>query len=113
MPLTAEQTCITIVALALGMVLTRFLPFILFPDSKEPPTLILYLGRVLPPTMMGLLVVYCFKSTSVLSAPYAVPELISVACIIVLHLWKRNVLLSIGAGTGLYMLLMQGVIYTH
>ncbi len=110
MPLTAEQTCITIVALALGMMVTRFVPFLLFPDSKEPPALILYLGRVLPPAMMGLLVVYCFKSTTVLSAPYAVPELISVACIIALHLWRRNVLLSTGVGTVLYMLLVQGFI---
>lgn len=109
MQLGAEDTILTILALALGNALTRFLPFVVFSDSKDLPPLMLYLGRVLPPAMMALLVVYCFKSVPILTKPHAMPELIAVAAIIIIHLWRRNVLLSIGVGTGLYMILVQGV----
>ena len=71
------------------------------------PKLITYLGRTLPAAMMGLLVVYCLRNFSVASAPHGLPELISIAVITALHLWKRNVLLSIGVGTALYMVLVQ------
>ncbi|MFI3272690.1 MAG: AzlD domain-containing protein [Pseudomonadota bacterium] len=111
MPLSPQESTLillTVLALALGNALTRFLPFLLFSDNKELPPLMLYLGRVLPPAMMALLVVYCFKSTPVVSPPHAVPELIAVAAIILIHAWRRNVLLSIGVGTALYMLLVQG-----
>lgn len=112
MPLSPENTTLiglTILALALGNALTRFLPFVVFSDAKELPPLMLYLGRVLPPAMMALLVVYCFKNVPILTAPHALPELIAVAAIIVIHTWRRNVLLSIGVGTALYMALVQGI----
>lgn len=111
MSLSPEETILTILALALGNALTRFLPFLIFSDNKELPLIVLYLGRVLPPAMMALLVVYCFKSTLVFTPPHAMPELIAVTFIILIHTWRRNVLLSIGAGTGLYMLLVQGVFF--
>ncbi len=79
-------------------------------DVYEPCLfLVRYLGRVLPPAVMGMLVVYCLRGIDVLHMPYGLPELIAVAAVILLHVWKRNNLLSIGAGTVLYMFLVQVV----
>lgn len=107
MHLTPLQTVMIILAVALGTIVTRFVPFLLFPDSKKPPKVIVYLGKVLPAAMMGLLVVYCFKNVSLVNSPHGIPELIAVAAIVVLHRWKNNVLLSIGGGTAVYMALVQ------
>lgn len=107
MYLTAAQTLIMIGAITLGMMVTRFTPFLLFPDSKKPPEIVSYLGHVLPSAMMGLLVVYCLKNVSILSAPHGIPELISIVVILLLHKWKSNTLLSIGGGTAVYMALVQ------
>ncbi len=85
----------------------RFLPFILFPAGKETPRYIAYLGRVLPYAVMGMLVIYCLKNISFAASPFGVPELLAVALVAGLHLWKRNTLVSIGAGTVCYMLLVQ------
>ena len=109
MTLTTGQALAIVGAVTLGTIITRFLPFLLFPDSRPVPKLITYLGRTLPAAMMGLLVVYCLRNFSVASAPHGLPELISIAVITALHLWKRNVLLSIGVGTALYMVLVQVV----
>jgi len=109
MQLTPVQVILTVLAVALGAMMTRFPPFILFPEGKQPPEVITYLGNVLPPVMMGLLVVYCLKSVPVLTSPHGLPELISIAFIVVIHLWRKNVLLSIGCGTALYMFLVQAV----
>jgi len=109
MQLTAAQTMITILAVALGAMATRFTPFLLFPEKKEPPKFVAYLGKALPPAMMGLLVVYCLKGVSVINKPHGIPELIAIAVIVALHIWKKNVLLSIGVGTVLYMVLVQAV----
>jgi branched-subunit amino acid transport protein AzlD len=105
------QIIIFILAVALGTMATRFAPFILFPEHKEPPKIIMYLSRVLPPAMIGLLVVYCLKSVSFISSPYGIPEIISVAVIIVLHKWKHNALLSIVGGTVCYMFIVQNVVF--
>lgn len=107
MYLTPVQTIVMILAVTVGTQLTRWLPFWLFPENKEPPEIVTYLGRVLPAATMGLLVVYCLKSVSWLSAPHGAPELLSVAAVILLHRWKGNVLLSIAGGTALYMVLVQ------
>lgn len=107
--LTPMQTLITILAIALGTAITRFMPFILFPEHKELPPVIVYLGKVLPPAMIGLLVVYCLKNVSVFAYPYGLPEGISILLITLLHRWKGHVLLSIGGGTLLYMFLVQVV----
>lgn len=109
MYLTPVQTIFTIGAVALGSIVTRFLPFLLFPEHKQVPAGITYLGKVLPPAMMGLLVVYCFKNVSFLTSPFGFPELAAVVGIVFLHRWKGNVLLSIGGGTALYMFLVQVV----
>ena len=109
MTLTPLETLGVILAVAAGTQLTRWLPFWLFPENRRPPAAVTYLGRVLPAAMMGLLVVYCLRGVDFLSAPYGAPELLSVALVAALHLWKGNVLLSIGGGTVLYMILVQQV----
>ena len=88
---------------------TRFLPFLIFGNGKETPQIIVYLGKVLPYAIMGMLVVYCMKDVSVTEAPHGLPELIACAAVAVLHIWKRNTLLSIAVGTIGYMLLVQFV----
>lgn len=94
---------------SLGTILTRVLPFIMFPESKKIPKYIKYLSNVLPYTIIGMLVVYCLKDISFSVHPYAIPEVISIAAITVLHLWKKNTLLSIGIGSALYIILVQFV----
>lgn len=105
--LTPQQTILTILAVAAGAILCRFLPFVLFPEKKALPKSILYFGRVLPPAILALLVVSCFKNTPILESPHGIPELIAAAVVCGLHLWKRKTLLSVFAGTGVYMLLVQ------
>jgi Predicted branched-chain amino acid permeases (azaleucine resistance) len=107
MRLTNIQTFLMILSIALGTMITRFLPFILFPQHKQPPKFITYLSKVLPPAMMGLLVVYCLKGISIVNQPHGLPEFIAIAVIVLLHKWKNNVLLSIGGGTVVYMVLVQ------
>ena len=109
MYLTPVQTLLMILAVAAGTQLTRWLPFWLFPEKKEPPAVITYLGRVLPAATMGLLVVYCLKGVAWLRAPYGAPELIAIAVVVLLHRWRGNVLVSIAGGTALYMVLVQAV----
>ena len=92
---------------ALVTAFLRFLPFFVFSGKRKTPEIILYLGRVLPFAIMGMLVVYCLKNVSFTSAPFALPEIIACACVVALHLLKRNTLLSIGGGTVIYMLLVQ------
>ena len=96
-----------IAIMSLGTVLLRFLPFLVF-RKKTPPS-IAYLGRVLPSAIIGMLVIYCLKDVKPASAPHGVPELIAGVCVAGLQAWKRNSLLSILAGTVLYMLLIQTV----
>lgn len=109
MHLAPIETFIIIGCVALGTMVTRFLPFIIFPDHKEVPDYIAYLGKVLPYAVIGLLVIYCLKDISVTSMPFGLPELIGVGGTVLLHLWKRNTLLSIGGGTFLYMIIVQYV----
>lgn len=92
---------------ALGTILTRALPFLLFPENKEIPNYMKYLADILPYTIIGMLVVYCLKDISFRSFPHAIPEAISIAVITILHIWKKNTLLSIGGGALLYMILVQ------
>jgi branched-subunit amino acid transport protein AzlD len=96
-----------IAVVALITLCTRALPFLLFRDTANIPPFVTFLGKVLPYAIMGMLIVYCLKSVSVLTYPYGIPELVSIAAVVLLHRWKRNTLLSVGAGTVLYMLLVQ------
>lgn len=85
----------------------RFLPFLIFGENRKTPPLITYLGQVLPYAIMGMLVVYCLKDVTLTASPFGIPEVIGCAVAALLHIWKRNALLSIGAGTVCYMLLVQ------
>lgn len=96
-----------IVVVSLVTILIRFLPFVIFHNDNKIPKSLEYLGSVLPGAIMGMLVIYCFKSTTVTVWPFALPELISTVVIAGLYLWKRNTLLSIGIGTVLYMFCVQ------
>ena len=107
--MTLLERIITILVIVLGTMLTRFLPFLLFPVGKPTPKAIQYLGNVLPGAVFGLLVVYCLKNVIFLTGSHGIPEFISIALVVVLHLWKRQMLLSITGGTVCYMLLVQFV----
>ncbi len=98
-----------VAAMVAGTLLTRFLPFLLFPAGKETPKFLDYLGKTLSYATMGLLVVYCLRGIRPTIAPHGLPELLAVAAVVVLHRWKENSLLSIGAGTVFYMFLVQMV----
>lgn len=105
--MTLQQQIITIAMVVLGTMLTRFLPFLLFPAGKPTPKYIRYLGDVLPSAVFGLLVVYCLKNVSILTGSHGLPELIAIAVVVALHRWKGQMLLSIAGGTVCYMLLVQ------
>ena len=99
------RAAVLVAVMALVTMLTRFLHFLVF--RKETPPYITYLGKVLPPAIIGMLVIYCLKDISLIQAPHGLPELIAVACVVGLQAWKRNSLVSILAGTLIYMALVQ------
>ena len=109
MPLSAGMSFLIIVLVALTTFATRVTPFLIFPKGKEIPKTIQYLGKVLTPAIIGMLVVYCLKNTPVIAAPHGLPEAIAIVLTILLHLWKRKMIFSIAAGTVCYMLLVQFV----
>lgn len=105
--MTVTQQIITIALCTLGTMLTRFLPFAIFSGKKEAPKFIQYLGKALPTAIFAMLVVYCLKGVEITSGSHGLPELIAIICIIIIHLWKKQMLLSIAGGTIIYMLLVQ------
>lgn len=105
--MTLTQQLITIAVVALGTALTRFLPFILFPGGRPTPKFIRYLGKALPGAVFGLLIVYCLKNVNLLSGSHGIPEALAIGVVVLLHLWKRQLLLSVAGGTLCYMLLVQ------
>lgn len=107
--MTFTQQIITVGMVVLGTALTRFLPFLIFPADRPTPKYIRYLGTVLPSAVFGLLIVYSLKDVNLFTGSHGVPELISILLVIALHVWKRQMLLSIAGGTVCYMLLIQFV----
>lgn len=105
--MTLLQRIITIAVCALGTMTTRFLPFLVFREGKPTPKYIQYLGKALPSAVFGMLVVYCLKNVDVLGGSHGLPELIAITVTAALHLWKRQMLISIAGGTVCYMLLVQ------
>jgi len=101
------HSIITIIVISVVTLLTRALPFLIFPENKKAPRIVSYLSSVLPCAVMGMLVIYCLRSVNPLAFPHGLPEFISIILVVTLHLWKRNTLISIGAGTICYMLLVQ------
>lgn len=109
MPISPQLSILVILVVGLTTFVTRAIPFLIFQDGKEIPETVKYLGRVLPPAVIGMLVIYCLKNVHLTGFPFGLPELIAVAVVVILHVWKRNNLLSIGVGTVLYMYLIQVV----
>ena len=107
--MSAERTLAVILVAAVCTFATRVAPFLLFNGKKPIPPIVRYLGEALPPAVIALLVVYCVKNVNWLAAPRGAPELLCIAVTALLHVWKRNNLLSIGVGTVLYMFLVQTV----
>jgi len=101
------NSVILITAMSVTTILLRALPFLLF--RKKTPKYITYLGEVLPPAIIGMLVIYCLKDVSFSMHPFGIPEIMALVCVVVLQAWKRNSLISILAGTVIYMVLIQTV----
>ena len=107
--MTLTQVMLTVAAVVAGTMVTRFLPFIIFPANKKTPPAITFLGQMLPAAVMGLLVIYCFKDVSFLSGTHGIPELLATAVTVLLQVFVRNMLLTIAGGTIFYMYLVQYV----
>ncbi len=107
--MTVTQQIITIGLCILGTMTTRFLPFLVFNEKRTIPPVVQYLGKLLPAAVFGLLVVYCLRNVSILQGSHGLPELIAIVVTAGLHLWKRQMLLSIAGGTICYMLLLHFV----
>ena len=105
--MTLTEQILTVAAVVLATMLTRFLPFLLIGNARETPPYIRYLGRMLPCAVFALLIVYCVRDVDLFTTPHGLPEIISIAATVVLHLLKRQMLLSIAGGTALYMALVQ------
>lgn len=105
--MTYKEMMLTVGLVTFGTIFTRFIIFMIFPPTKQPPHFISYLGLVLPSAAISLLVVYALKDLVIIEQPYALPEFISILFIVLIHKWKRNTLLSIASGTILYMLFIQ------
>ena len=107
--MTILQQAITIGLCIAGTMLTRFLPFLLFKENRKTPGFVRYIGKYLPSAVFGMLVVYCLKDVNVLEGTHGIPELIAILVTGGLHIWKRQMLLSIAGGTICYMLLTHFV----
>lgn len=104
-----RHAMIVIAVMGLAVLATRIVPVLIFGRGEKVPEFILYLGRVVPYTAMGLLIVYCLRDVPVLDSPHGLPEIISLAVVTLSYLWKRNSILSVVIGTALYMFLVQSV----
>ncbi len=109
MTLTPVQALASVLVMAAVTFLTRAMPFLFFDHGDHPPKIVLYLGRVLPPAIIAMLIVYCLKGVSFTTPAGWIPAALSCVVVVVLHLWKNNDLISIFGGTVLYMVLVQGV----
>jgi branched-subunit amino acid transport protein AzlD len=105
--MTTLNLLIMILVVTAVTVFTRAVPFLFFAGKDRPPAYVLYLGKILPPAVMAMLVVFSVRNTDILAFPYGIPAFSSLAIVILLHIWKRNTLLSILSGTALYMILVQ------
>lgn len=105
--MTSQQQIITIVILAVITFMTRALPFIVFPAGKPTPKFIQYLGKALPLAVFGMLVVYCLKDVQWLEGSHGIPEILGIAAVVLMHLWRRQLFLSMAVGTAIYMILIR------
>lgn len=107
--MTVMQIGITIGVVVAGTMLTRFLPYICFPQGKETPPYIIYLGKFLAPAVFGFLVVYCLRNVEFTGGTFGIPEIAGIAVTGISYRWKQNMMLSMALGTALYMFLVQAV----
>lgn len=107
--MTDTEMLITILVVVAATVFTRFIPYILFPQGRKTPPFVTYLGKYLAPAVFGLLIVYCLRNVNFTGGSFGIPEILSIAVVIVTYVWKRQMLLSMAGGTALYMLLVQTV----
>ena len=105
--MTTTQQIITIALCVLGTMTTRFLPFIVFRENKETPAFIQYIGKFLPSAVFGMLVIYCLKNVNIMQGNHGSPECLEIIVTCVLHILKRQMLVSIAGGTIFYMLLLH------
>lgn len=105
--MTTTQMVVTLALVMAGTVVTRSLPFVVFPAGRETPAFVRYLGQVLPAAALGMLVVYCYKGLDLAGPGHGLPELIAGAVVVILQRWRRNMFLSIVAGTALYLVLLR------
>ena len=105
--MTLTQQFVTIALCGLATLITRFLPFLVFGSDRPTPRYVQYLGKALPAAIFGMLVVYCLKNVSFVTGDHGLPELIAIAATAGIHLWKRQMLLSVAGGTAVYMVLVQ------
>lgn len=110
--MTLTEQIITIAACAIGTMLTRYLPFLVFSSRKPTPDYIQYLGRALPCAIFAMLVVYCLKDVTITAGSHGLPEAIAITVTILLHKARHQMLLSIAGGTICCMLLSQ-YLFTH
>lgn len=103
------QSLFIVIAAAITTAAVRYLPFILFDHGKQPPKWINYLGDVLPPALMSVLIIYCLRNVNLFAGSHGIPELLCIGIAVILHIWRGNVLLSICVSTVLYMILVQTV----
>lgn len=105
--MTFNQQIIIVAVMVLATLIMRFAPFVIFPDNKPIPKFIHYMGKVLPASVFGLLIVYCLKNVNIFEGSHGIPELIAITVTALLHLWKKQMLISISGGTICYMILVQ------
>lgn len=102
-----KHALIIILVMGVMTLATRILPVLIFGRGNTVPDYVMYLGKVVPYTAMGLLIVYCLKDVQVLAAPHAIPEIIAMSVVVLSYLWKKNSIFSVVIGTALYMFLIQ------
>lgn len=105
--MSLTEQIITIAMVILGTMLTRFLPFILFPDNRPTPKIVQKIGKLLPSAILGMLVIYCYRQVDIVNNPTGIFDIIAGIAVVMIHLKWRNMLLSIGLGTVFYILLLQ------
>ena len=109
--LNTIDTLLLIAVMSLGTVFLRGFPFLIFSAKDKLPNTIVYLGRVLPSAVMGMLVIYCLKDVNPLVAPHGFYELTASAVVILVQSWRRNMIFSIIAGTATFMLLQNFIAF--
>ena len=110
--MTGWQYAILIAAAAIGTMFTRFTPFLAFGGEKPAPKYVRYLGKALPGAALGLLVIYCLKNVNIMTGDHGIPVFIAMLLTVAIHIWKRQMLLSIAAGTVVYVLLINFVAWS-